>query len=68
MQNSDEQMILWALRADIAVHLVLTKSDKLSRGPANTLQTVQRRYHNNPLSPANYAHPPKNRHRRTNND
>lgn len=50
LQNSDEQMILWALRADIAVHLVLTKSDKLSRGPAaNTLQTVQRRYHNNPL-------------------
>lgn len=50
LQDSDQHMILWALRADIAVHLVLTKADKLNRGPAtNALQTVQRRYHNNPL-------------------
>lgn len=50
LQDSDQQMILWALRADISIHLVLTKVDKLNRGPAaNALQTVQRRYHNNPL-------------------
>lgn len=50
LQDSDQQMILWALCADIPVHLVLTKADKLNRGPAaNALQMVQRRYHHNPL-------------------
>jgi GTP-binding protein len=34
LQPFDQQMIGWAAQADMPVHLLLTKSDKLSRGPA----------------------------------
>ena len=48
LQKSDQHMILWSLRANIPVHLALTKADKLSRGPAsNTLQKVKSTYKNN---------------------
>lgn len=34
LQAFDEQMIAWAAAADMPVHILLTKADKLSRGPA----------------------------------
>ncbi len=34
LQSYDEQMLRWALQADLPVHVLLTKSDKLKRGPA----------------------------------
>ena len=45
LQESDQHMIHWASRAKIPVYLVLTKSDKLSRGAANNvLMAVKKRY------------------------
>jgi GTP-binding protein len=34
LQAFDQQMLGWAAQADMPVHLLLTKADKLSRGPA----------------------------------
>jgi len=36
MQPFDRQMLDWALQASMPVHILLTKSDKLSRGAAGT--------------------------------
>ena len=36
LQPFDHNMLLWARDAGIRVHVVLTKADKLNRGPANT--------------------------------
>lgn len=42
MKALDEQLIAWATSCDLAIHVVLTKSDKLSRGAcANQYQQVQ---------------------------
>jgi len=43
LQPFDQNMILWAKQANLKVHVVLTKADKLNRGPANnTLLQVKR--------------------------
>jgi GTP-binding protein len=43
LTDFDQNMLRWAKARELAVHIVLTKADKLSRGPAlNTLQAVQR--------------------------
>ena len=36
MQPFDEQMLQWALTANMPVHILLTKSDKLKKGPAKS--------------------------------
>ena len=36
MQPFDEQMLNWAVKADMPVHILLTKSDKLKKGPAKS--------------------------------
>jgi len=36
MQPFDEQMLNWALQAYMPVHILLTKSDKLKKGPAKS--------------------------------
>lgn len=42
MQPFDQQMLAWALEAAMPVHILLTKADKLNRGPAaNTLLKVR---------------------------
>ncbi len=42
MKESDHEIIEWATQAQIPVHILLTKADKLSRGSAcATLQQVQ---------------------------
>lgn len=42
MQPFDQQMLAWALEASMPVHILLTKADKLNRGPAaNTLLKVK---------------------------
>jgi GTP-binding protein len=38
LQEFDTTMINWAAEADMPVHILLTKADKLSRGPANTVR------------------------------
>ena len=38
LQEFDTTMINWAAEADMPVHVLLTKADKLSRGPANTIR------------------------------
>ena len=44
LQPFDEQMLNWALTAHMPVHILLTKADKLKRGPAKaTLLSVQAR-------------------------
>ncbi|KAA1190591.1 YihA family ribosome biogenesis GTP-binding protein [Pseudohalioglobus sediminis] len=35
MQPFDEQMLNWAMAAHMPVHILLTKADKLKKGPAN---------------------------------
>ena len=43
MQTFDEQMLQWALSAQMPVHILLTKSDKLKKGPGkSTLLTLQK--------------------------
>ncbi|MDQ2076225.1 ribosome biogenesis GTP-binding protein YihA/YsxC [Marinimicrobium sp. ABcell2] len=43
MQEFDTMMINWAVEAEMPVHILLTKADKLKRGPANsTLMAVQK--------------------------
>ncbi len=42
LQDFDRQMLEWALAATMPVHILLTKSDKLKRGPASaTLHKVR---------------------------
>lgn len=42
LTEPDQQMLGWAITADMPVHILLTKSDKLKRGPAqNTLLSVR---------------------------
>ncbi len=42
LTEPDQQMLGWAIAADMPVHILLTKSDKLKRGPAqNTLLSVR---------------------------
>ena len=36
MQPFDQQMLNWALEASMPVHILLTKADKLKRGPASS--------------------------------
>ena len=36
LQPFDEQMLAWAVAADMPVHILLTKSDKLKKGPAKS--------------------------------
>ncbi len=43
LQAFDQQMLGWALAAHMPVHILLTKADKLKKGPANnTLLKVRR--------------------------
>lgn len=43
MQEFDTMMINWAVEIDMPVHILLTKADKLKRGPAqNTLFAVRK--------------------------
>jgi len=43
LKDYDRQMIEWAVVTEMRVHILLTKSDKLKRGPAkSTLLTVQK--------------------------
>jgi GTP-binding protein len=42
LTEPDQQMLGWAVTAGMPVHILLTKCDKLKRGPAqNTLLTVR---------------------------
>ena len=51
LQQYEWQMIRWASESKMPVHLLLTKADKLKRGPAkNTLLQVQRELENEGLS------------------
>ena len=44
LTDADEQMITWAATAQMPIHALLTKADKLKRGPAKaTLLSVQER-------------------------
>ena len=44
LTEPDQQMLGWAISATMPVHILLTKADKLKRGPAqNTLLSVQSR-------------------------
>ena len=44
LQDYDQQMLNWAAQAGLPAHVLLTKSDKLKRGPAkNMLMTVEKR-------------------------
>ena len=50
MQESDEMMINWAVQSEMPLHVLLNKSDKLSRGAAqNTLLNYQRELKNSGL-------------------
>lgn len=43
LQTFDQHMLVWAAEAALSVHILLTKADKLNRGPAQaTLLAVQR--------------------------
>jgi GTP-binding protein len=43
LQDYDQQMLNWAAQAGLPVHILLTKADKLKRGPAlNSLMGVER--------------------------
>lgn len=43
LQTFDQQMMNWAIEADMPVHILLTKADKLKRGPAqSTLLQVRK--------------------------
>jgi GTP-binding protein len=43
LQEFDRQMVLWASESNMPVHILLTKADKLKRGPAmNTMHQIRR--------------------------
>jgi GTP-binding protein len=47
LKDYDRQMIEWAVKSEMPVHILLTKSDKLKRGPAkSTLLTVKKELKN----------------------
>lgn len=51
LQQYDWQMIRWASESEMPVHLLLTKADKLKKGPAKaTLLQVQRELENEELT------------------
>jgi len=51
LQQYDWQMIRWASESEMPVHLLLTKADKLKKGPAKaTLLQVQRELRNEELT------------------
>ncbi|MCL4118420.1 UNVERIFIED_CONTAM: hypothetical protein GTU68_049783 [Idotea baltica] len=51
LQQYDWQMIRWASESEMPIHLLLTKADKLKRGPAKaTLLQVQRELKNDGLT------------------
>lgn len=42
LQEFDRNMLAWSLQAQLPIHVVLTKADKLNRGPAqNTLLAIR---------------------------
>ena len=44
LQDYDQQMLNWAAQAGLPVHILLTKADKLKRGPAkSSLLAVDKR-------------------------
>jgi len=44
LTDYDQQMLMWCAEVDLPVHVLLTKSDKLKRGPAtNSLLAVRKR-------------------------
>jgi GTP-binding protein len=44
LKEFDKQMVLWANQAELPVHILLTKADKLKRGAArNSLLDVQKK-------------------------
>ena len=44
LTDYDQQMLMWCADAGLATHILLTKSDKLKRGPASSsLLAVRRR-------------------------
>ena len=44
LTEHDESMLNWAIQGDLRIHILLSKADKLKKGPAkNTLLTVQQR-------------------------
>ena len=46
LKDYDRQMIEWAVKSEMPVHILLTKSDKLKRGPAKSaLFAVQKELH-----------------------
>ena len=46
LKDYDRQMIEWAVKSEMPVHILLTKSDKLKRGPAKSaLFDVQKEIH-----------------------
>jgi GTP-binding protein len=51
LKEFDKQMVLWANQAELPVHILLTKADKLKRGAArNTLLDVQKKLDQDKLS------------------
>src|SRR5690606_6382964 len=38
LQEFDSTMLRWAISGDMPVHILLTKADKLNRGPANNVR------------------------------
>lgn len=50
LQPFDDEMISWALNSGMAIHLALTKADKLTYGKAQaTLLQVAKKFKDNPL-------------------
>lgn len=50
LKSLDEHMIQWAVQSNLPIHILLTKSDKLSRGKASaTLKQVQKALEQYPL-------------------
>ena len=44
LQPFDQQMLAWAVAAQMPTHILLTKSDKMKKGPAKAaLMTVRRK-------------------------
>lgn len=53
LQEFDQQMLMWAAESAMPVHILLTKADKLKRGPAlNTMQRVKRELQANEVAGA----------------
>lgn len=47
LKEQDQNVIKWAVSCDLPVHILLTKADKIKRGPAlETLQNVKKKMQN----------------------